>query len=45
MKKKTLERLLPHFQTDAEGFVIWKGIKLRTQAGYIRSVLKEGSVS
>lgn len=45
MKKKTLERCLLHFATDQEGYVVWKGIKVRTKAGYIKSKIIEGSVS
>lgn len=36
-KKKVLERCLEHFNTDEEGYVIWKGIKARTKAGWIKA--------
>lgn len=29
-KKKILERCLPLFKTDEEGFVVWNGIKVKS---------------
>ena len=34
-KKKIVEKCLEFFTTDGEGAVTWKGIKVRTKAGYI----------
>ena len=31
--------------TDSEGFVIWKGIKVRTRAGPLKAAIKNGVVS
>ena len=45
MNKKNLERCLKHFHTDNEGYVIWKDIKVRTKAGYIKSKFTNGNVS
>jgi hypothetical protein len=36
---------LQHFATDKDGFVTWKGIKVRSKAGYIKSEITEGIVS
>lgn len=44
IKKKTLEKCKQHFSTDADGYVIWKGIKLRTKAGPVRSKITNGLV-
>jgi tRNA-binding EMAP/Myf-like protein len=44
-KSKTLEKVLEHFKTDGEGYVNWKGYKVRTRAGYIKSNLLNGNVS
>ena len=45
MNKKTLEKFLKLFETDEEGYVTWKGIKVRTKAGLIKSIFKGGRVS
>ena len=45
-KKKILEKCIEFFKTDQEGFVVWKGIKLRTKEGYIKAAtLLNGNVS
>lgn len=45
-KKKVLEKCSEHFKTDAEGFVTWMGIKLRTKAGPIKAAtITNGHVS
>lgn len=44
-KKKVLEKCLPFFKTDAEGYVTWNGIKLKTSGGYIKSIIVKGNVS
>ena len=45
MNKKTLEKFLKQFHTDEEGFVIWKGFKVRTKGGFLQSKFKGGNVS
>ena len=45
MNKRTLEKFLKQFHTDEEGFVVWKGIKVRTKAGFLQSKFKNGNVS
>lgn len=44
-KKKILEKCLPEFKTDAEGFVTWKGIRAKTSGGYLKARITQGSVS
>jgi tRNA-binding EMAP/Myf-like protein len=44
-KSKVLEKVVEHFATDAEGFVVWKGYRLRTKAGFIKSTIQSGKVS
>jgi tRNA-binding EMAP/Myf-like protein len=44
-KSKVLEKTVEHFATDGEGFVVWKGLRLRTKAGYVRSTILNGKVS
>jgi aminoacyl tRNA synthase complex-interacting multifunctional protein 1 len=44
IKKKTLDKCKQYFSTDAEGFVIWKGHKLRTKAGFVKSKITNGLV-
>ena len=44
-KKKILEKSLEHFKTDGEGFVVWKGVRCRTKAGFIKGALNNGNVS
>lgn len=44
-KSKVLEKTFEHFKTDGEGYVNWKGWKLRTKAGYIKSNIINGNVS
>lgn len=44
-KKKILEKSLELFKTDAEGFVLWQGHKLRTKNGFIKAAtIKNGNV-
>jgi hypothetical protein len=44
-KKKILERCLPLFKTDAEGYVIWNGIRVKCGGEYIKSNIVKGNVS
>jgi tRNA-binding EMAP/Myf-like protein len=44
-KSKVLEKTIEHFATDGEGFVVWKGYRLRTKAGLIKSNLLNAKVS
>jgi len=44
-KKKILERCLPLFKTDAEGYVIWNGIRVKSGGEYIKSGIIKGNVS
>lgn len=39
-KRKILEKAIDFFKTDEEGFVVWKGIRLRTSGGYLKSEIK-----
>jgi aminoacyl tRNA synthase complex-interacting multifunctional protein 1 len=44
-KKKILERCLPLFKTDAEGYVAWNGIRVKSGGEYIKSEIVKGNVS
>ncbi len=44
-KSKVLEKVVEHFATDNEGFVVWKGYRLRTKAGYVKGTILNGKVS
>jgi hypothetical protein len=44
-KKKILERCLPLFKTDAEGYVIWNGVKVKSGGEYLQATLLNGTVS
>jgi tRNA-binding EMAP/Myf-like protein len=45
-KKKIVERCLEHFKTDEEGYITWKGIKVRTKAGLIKAAtVRNGNVA
>lgn len=45
-KKKVLEKCMEHFKADEEGYVTWKGIRLRTKTNYIRApTVRNGNVS
>jgi predicted membrane GTPase involved in stress response len=44
-KKKILEKALDHFRTDEEGYVTWKGIRVRTKAAFLKATIKNGKVA
>jgi hypothetical protein len=44
-KKKILERCLPLFKTDGDGFVVWNGIKVKIGGEYLKSDIAKGNVS
>lgn len=44
-KRKVVEKCLEHFKTDAEGYVVWQGIRLRTKNGLIKAAtINNGNV-
>lgn len=43
---KVMERVLEKFKTDAEGHIVYNGIKVRSKTGYLKaSAIKNGNVS